>query len=112
MSLINLSVKHGLTREIAKQRLESAVRDAQGQFAGAIQQVAWNADKTAVTLTGPGVVVDLKVDAEHVHATGDIPILGKLLGGGFGSTLAQGLRGLLGRHFPTGIESSAQRKSS
>ncbi|MGC1272257.1 MAG: polyhydroxyalkanoic acid system family protein [Planctomycetaceae bacterium] len=103
MSLINMSVKHGTTFDDAKKRLEGAVADVQTRFASAVKNVTWTPDRTAVTLTGPGVVVDLKVDAEHVHATGDIPLLGNLLGSGFGQKISEGLKGTLQRHFPKGI---------
>ena len=103
MPLINLTVKHGATFEEAKKQLSAAVTDVQKQFAAAISKVTWNADHTAVTLTGPGVIVDLKVDPENVHATGDIPLLGALLGSGIGQKLSQGIKGVLTRHFPKGI---------
>lgn len=103
MPLINMSVKHGTTFDDAKKRLESAVADVQTKFAAAVKNVTWSPDRTAVTLTGPGVVVDLKVDAEHVHATGDIPLLGNLLSSGVGKKISEGLRGVLKRHFPKGI---------
>ena len=103
MPLIDLTVKHGTTFEEAKKQLAAAVTDVQKQFAAAISKVTWNADHTAVTLAGPGVVVDLKVDAEHVHATGDIPLLGALLGSGIGQKISQGIKGVLTRHFPNGL---------
>ncbi len=103
MALVDLSIKHGTTFDDAKQRLDAAVLEAQTRFAGAIQRITWNADRTAVTLTGPGVIVDLRVDAEHVHATGDIPLLGNLLGSNVGKALSEGLKGVLKRHYPKGI---------
>jgi hypothetical protein len=103
MPLVNMSVKHGTTFDDAKKRLEEAVADVQTRFGSAVKNVAWAPDRTAVTLTGPGVIVDLKIDAEHVHATGDIPLLGNLLGSGFGKKISEGLRGVLTRHFPKGI---------
>lgn len=102
MPLINMSVKHGTTFDDAKRGLESAVADVQSKFSAAVRNVTWSPDRTAVTLSGPGVVVDFKVDAEHVHATGDIPLL-NLLGGGFGKKISEGLKGALKRHFPKGI---------
>lgn len=103
MPLVNVSVKHNTTFDDAKQRLADAVADVQGRFAAAVKNVTWSPDRTAVTLTGPGVIVDLKVDAEHVHASGDIPLLGNLLGSGFGKAITEGLKGALKRHFPKGI---------
>jgi hypothetical protein len=79
------------------------VSEVQTRFASAVKSVTWNTDRTAVTLTGPGVRVDLKVDAEHVHATGDIPLLGNLLGSSFGQKISEGLKGSLQKHFPKGI---------
>ena len=38
---------------------------------------------------GTGFWVEMIVDAEHVHATGDIPFLGGLLGGPLGGGLEQ-----------------------
>ena len=40
-------------------------------------------------LEGAGVRVEMWVDAQNVHATGDIPILGQLLGGPLASGLKQ-----------------------
>jgi hypothetical protein len=103
MPLIDLTVKHGTTLDEARKQLGTAVADVHRQFAIAIKTVTWNADRTGVNLSGPGVVVDFKIDAENVHATGDIPILGALLGGGLGQKISQGLRGVLTRHFPKGL---------
>jgi hypothetical protein len=106
MPLIDLKVKHGTTLDEARKQLESAVTDVQRQFAVAVQRVTWNADRTAVNLTGPGVVVDLRIDTQHVHATGDIPILGALLGSNVGQRLSQGIRGILSKNFPKGLPDS------
>ena len=102
MPLVNVSVKHNTTFDDAKVRLDGAVADVQTKFAAVVKNVTWAPDRTAVTLTGPGVIVDLKVDAEHVHATGDIPLL-NLLGGGLKQRISDGLKGALQRHFPKGI---------
>ena len=102
MPLVNVSVKHNTTFDDAKVRLDGAVADVQTKFASVVKNVAWSPDRTAVKLTGPGVIVDLKVDAEHVHATGDIPLL-NLLGGGLKQRITDGLKGALQRNFPKGI---------
>lgn len=102
MPLVNVSVKHNTTFDDAKVRLDGAVADVQTKFAAVVKNVTWAPDRTAVTLTGPGVIVDLKVDAEHVHATGDIPLL-NLLGGGLKQRISDGLKRALQRHFPKGI---------
>jgi hypothetical protein len=51
---------------------------------------------------GTGFWVEMKVDAQEVHASGDIPIFGGLLGGSVGSGIKQIVkksfeRGLPGR---------------
>lgn len=103
MALIDLTIKHGTTFEEAQKQLEKAVTDVQKQFGAAINKVTWNADHSAVTLTGPGVVVDLKMDPQNVHATGDIPLLGALLGSDIGKRISQGVKGALAKHFPKGL---------
>jgi hypothetical protein len=50
------------------------------QFGALVRQVAWSDDHSWVRLDGIGFWVQLWVDAQDVHATGDIPILGALLG--------------------------------
>ena len=46
-----------------------------------VRDLKWSEAGDAVVLTGPGVKLDLKVDANEVHVAGDIPLLGGLLGG-------------------------------
>ena len=59
------------------------------QFGG-VRRVEWAADCNRVKLEGAGVRVEMMwVDAQNVHATGDIPILGELLGGPLASRLKQ-----------------------
>lgn len=102
MPLVNVSVKHNTTYDDAKTRLEGAVADVQGRFASVVKNIEWAPDRTAVKLTGPGVIVDLRIDAENVHASGDVPLL-NLLGGGIKQRISDGLKGALQRHFPKGI---------
>jgi hypothetical protein len=52
-------------------------------------------DRQRVRLEGVGFWAELWVDAEAVHATADIPILGQLLGGQF----AQGLKQIVQQTF-------------
>ena len=87
MPLINLTFAHGQTLEEARHRLERAVHEVSSQF-GAVWRVEWTADRNRVKLGGVGVWVEMWVDAQNVHATGDIPVLGELLGG----PLASGLK--------------------
>ena len=95
MPLINLTVAHGRTLDDARQRLEAAVHQISTQFGTVIRQVEWAADRTRVKLDGGGIRVEMWVDAQEVHATGDIPVLGALLGG----PLATGLKQIIQRTF-------------
>ena len=96
MPLINVAVAHGRTLEDARQGLEKAVRQVSAQFGTFIRRVEWAADHDRVTLEGPGVRLEMWVDAREVHAIGDIPVLGALVGGPLGS----GLKRILEQTFP------------
>lgn len=85
--MINLTVQHGRTLEEASRGLEVAVQQVSGQFGALVRRVEWAADRHRVKLEGVAFWVEMWVDAEAVHATGDIPILGGLLGGEFASEL-------------------------
>jgi hypothetical protein len=80
MSLINLSVKHGRSLEEARSHLEAAVHKIHSQFKALIQQVTWSTDRNRVRLDGLGFWVEMWVDALEVHVSGDLPLLGRLLG--------------------------------
>jgi len=75
MSVVNLSVKHGRSLEEAKQSLEEAVREIDQRFGSMIERVEWSADRSAVKLAGSGLTGDVRVDAQEVHVTVDIPLL-------------------------------------
>jgi Putative polyhydroxyalkanoic acid system protein (PHA_gran_rgn) len=89
MPLINLSVKHGRTVEEARRHLTTAVDKVKSQFGTLVRQVAWSADHSQVRLDGVGFWIEMWVDAEEVHASGDIPLLGQLLGSPAATTLKQ-----------------------
>jgi hypothetical protein len=95
MSLINLSMKHGRTLEEARTHLETAVYKVQSQFAMLVRQATWSEDHNRVRLDGLGFWIDMWVDAEEIHATGDLPVLGRL----FGSSMATGLKQILQQTF-------------
>ncbi len=92
MPLINLSVKHGRTLEEARSHLETAVHKVHSQFRALVRQVAWSADHSQVRLDGVGFWVEMWVDAQEVHASGDIPLLGGLLGSPVATSLKQIIR--------------------
>jgi hypothetical protein len=89
MPVINLTVAHGRTLEEARRRLETAVHQISAQFGAVIRRVEWAPDRDRVKLEGVGIRVEMWVDAQDVHAEGDIPILGALLGGPLASGLKQ-----------------------
>jgi Putative polyhydroxyalkanoic acid system protein (PHA_gran_rgn) len=89
MPLINLSVKHGRSLEEARSYLETAVHKVHSQFRAFVRQVAWSADRHRVRLDGVGFWVEMWVDAQEVHVSGDIPLLGGLLGGRMARALKQ-----------------------
>ncbi len=95
-SELNLTVKHHVTQEQARTRLEQAIRDVQARFGGMIQKVDWSPDRNSVSLVGTGFTGRLWVDAENVHALVDVPILGQL----FASPIVAGLKGMLEQRFP------------
>lgn len=87
MPLVDLTLQHGQTLDEARRRLEATVNEVNAQFGAMIRRVEWAADRTRVRLDGVGFWVEMSVDPQVLHATGDIPILGRLLGG-------QGIPGL------------------
>ena len=95
MPLIDLTLQHGQALEEARRRLEVTVNEVNAQFGAMIQRIDWAADRSRVKITGVGFWVEMSVDALVVHATGDIPILGRLLGG----QMSAGLKQILERTF-------------
>jgi hypothetical protein len=99
MALINLSMKHGTTQEEARSHLERAVGQVASLFGPMLRHTAWSADRNSVRLDGAGFWVEMRVDAQEVHATGDLPALGQLLAG----PLASGLTAALRKSFPKSL---------
>jgi hypothetical protein len=89
MPLINLSMKHGRTLEEARSQLETAIHKVQSQFKALVQRVEWSADRNRVRLDGVGFWVEMWVDAQEVHASGDMPLLSRLLGRPVATALQQ-----------------------
>ena len=56
-----------------------------------VRRVEWDTDHSRAKLEGVGFSVEMWVDAQAVHATGDVPFLGGLLG----SSLAAGLKQIM-----------------
>lgn len=91
MSALNLSVKHGRTFDDARTRMKAVVAEILQKYGSLVQRVEWADDGNGATLSGVGVEAKIHVDHEHVHVTGDIPILGAL----FSSPLVSGLKGIV-----------------
>ena len=89
MPLVDLTVKHGRTLEDATRSLELAVQRISGQFGALVRRVEWAPDRRRVKVDGAGFWVEMWVDAQDVHATGDIPMLAGLFGSQLGSGLKQ-----------------------
>jgi len=95
MPVLNLMVQHGRTLKDARRGLETAVYRVSGQFGSLVRRTEWTPDRQRVKLEGLGFWVELWVDAQAVHAMGDIPILAGLLGG----DLAEGLKQIVQQTF-------------
>jgi hypothetical protein len=95
MSVINLSLKHGKTLEVAQAQLEKAVEDVRTTLGTLVRRIDWTGDHRTVTLYGTGFHVEMWVDAQEVHAKGDLAFLGLLSG-----PLTSGLKGILQKSFP------------
>jgi len=95
MPSLDLTIRHGRTLEEAQRSLETAVHRVSGQFRGLVRRTEWAPDRQRVKLEGVGFWAELWVDAEAVHATGDVPILGGLLG----AQLDEGLKQIVQQTF-------------
>jgi Putative polyhydroxyalkanoic acid system protein (PHA_gran_rgn) len=89
MPLIDLTLQHGQSLEEARRRLELAVTEVSSRFGSMVRRAEWTADRSRVKLDGVGFWLEVSVDAQVLHATGDIPMLGRLLGSQFTSGLRQ-----------------------
>jgi len=95
MPLIDLTLQHGQTLAEARRRLEIAVNEVNARFRSMLRRTEWAADRSRVKLDGVGFWLEMSVDAQVLRATGDIPILGRLLG----SQLIAGLRQIVEQTF-------------
>ena len=102
MPLIHLSVQHGHTFDEAKRRLETAVHEIQNRFGALVQQAEWSTDRSQVRLDGSGFWVEMQVDAQAVHVSVDIPVLGGLLGGSITTRLQEIVQGAFQFKLPEG----------
>jgi hypothetical protein len=89
MPFIDVTLRHGRSLEDARRRLEDTVNQVNATFRSMVNHLEWAADRNRVKIDGVGFWVEMTVDAEAFHATGDMTVLGKLLGSRFGSGLKQ-----------------------
>ena len=95
MPLMTLSVQHGQTFDEARTRLGTAVHDITSRFGFLVRRVVWSTDRSQVRLEGSGCWIDMQVDAQAVHVSADIPVLGSLLG----DSVTTGLKEMIARTF-------------
>ena len=95
MPLIDLTLQHGQTLDEARRRLEMTVNELTTKFGSMVQRVEWAADRGRVKLSGVGFWIEMSVDIQALHATGDIPMLGRFLSG----PLVAGLRQIVQKTF-------------
>jgi hypothetical protein len=95
MPLFQASVRHNRTHDDARARLEMAVQEVRNRFGPVIQRVDWSQDRNAVTVGGTGFTIDMRVDAEDVHVSGDILGLAAL----FGKPLESGVKQIVQQTF-------------
>jgi hypothetical protein len=95
MSLIDLTIEHRRTKDEAARRLATAVEEVRTSFGALVRQVDWAAERDRVRLGGVGFWIEMWVDDRAVHVTGDIPILGRLLG----SPLASRVKSIVERTY-------------
>jgi hypothetical protein len=95
MPLVNLSIQHGRTKAEAVTRLQTVVHEITTRFGSMLRRVEWVPDRDRVKLDGVGFSFEMWVDEQVVTVTGDIPLVGQLLG----SRVATQLKAILERAF-------------
>lgn len=95
MSLINMTIKHGRSLDEARAAMEQAVHDLQTRFGRMIRRADWGPDRNRVRVEGLGFWLEMKVDPQEAHVSGDVPLLGGLLG----SPLGTGIKQIMKRSF-------------
>jgi hypothetical protein len=80
MPLMTIAMQHGKTFEEACQRLATAVDAVTRRLGTLVRRVEWSTDRSQVRLEGIGFWIAMQVDAQDVHVSADIPVLGRLLG--------------------------------
>ena len=102
MPLMTLSVQHGHTLDEARRRLETTVAELTSRFGTLVRRVEWSPDRSQVRLEGSGVWIELRLDAQAVHLSADIPLLGRFLGGSVTTRLQEILQHTFQSKLPGG----------
>ena len=102
MPLMTLSVQHGHSVDEARRRLEAAVAELTSRFGTLVRRVEWAPDRSQVRLEGSGVWIELRLDAQAVHMSADIPMLGRFLGGSVTTRLREILQHTFQQKLPGG----------
>lgn len=92
MSFITLSMKHGRTSDEARDRLSAAVGDIRKLLGAMVRTTSWSHDRSKVRIDGVGFWLEMSVDSEDITASGDVPLLGGILGGPLRSVLYQAVQ--------------------
>jgi hypothetical protein len=103
---MQLSVQHGHTFDEAHRRLETAVHEITSRFGTLIRRVEWSTDRSQVRLEGIGFWIEMQVDAQAVHVSADIPVLGRFLGGSVTTGLKEMIQRTFQRQLPGGTGKS------
>jgi len=104
MPFMTLSVQHGHTFDEARRRLEATVSELTSRFGTLIRRVEWAPDHSQVRLEGSGVSIELRLDAQAVHVSADLPVLGRFLGGSIATRLKEILQHTFQQQLPGGKE--------
>jgi hypothetical protein len=99
---MTLSVQHKHTFDEARRHLETAVHEITSRFGSLVRRVEWSTERSQVRLEGTGVWIEMRVDAQAVHVSADLPVLGKLLGGSVPTRLKEILQRTFQQKLPGG----------
>jgi hypothetical protein len=72
MPPLQLSMRHGLALDEARDRLARVADDARALFGCLVVGTGWQADREAALIDGIGFSVEIRVDSEEVHASGEL----------------------------------------
>jgi len=95
MPLMTFSIQHGQTFDDGRQRLATAADTVTRRFGTLVRRVEWSTDRSQARLEGSGFWIAMQVDAQVVHVSADIPVLGRLLG----SSVTTHLKAIVRRTF-------------